>query len=71
MFFDHEPLIIIILGLHPLLTLGAWIYLYASAKPARDMLFWGVIALAIPYFGALSMLLYYRSKRPKPASKHT
>ncbi len=65
MFYDTEPLFIVFLLLHPILLLFAWIYLYVNRKPARDLMFWGVIALLIPYLGALSMFVYYRSRRKK------
>lgn len=71
MFYDAEPMFIVLLLSHPILILLAWIYLYATGKPARDMVFWGVIALLFPYLGALSMFLFYRLRREKTPAKHS
>lgn len=38
----------------------AWIALYRRGAPARDLLFWGALAVVIPLLGPLVALLFYR-----------
>ncbi len=37
-----------------------WIALYRRGAPARDMLFWGAIAVVIPVLGPLATFIFYR-----------
>ncbi len=67
MFYDMEPLLVVMLCLHPILVGGAWIYLYAKGRPTRDMLFWGVIVLAVPYLGPIIMVIFFRQREEKRA----
>lgn len=48
---------IVVLALLPLI---AWVYMYRQNAQARDLIFWGVIALAIPLLGPIAAMLYIR-----------
>lgn len=49
--------------IHFVFVLASWLYLYSSRKTKREAIFWGIIALVLPFIGAWAMLLYSRVKR--------
>lgn len=49
--------------MHFVLVLASWLFLYSNRKSKREVLFWGIIALVLPFIGALAMLLYSFVKR--------
>ena len=50
------------------LPILSWIVLYARGAATRDLLFWGVIALALPLVGPLSAIVFaLRLKRERLA----
>ena len=48
---------------HFVLVLASWLYLYSSRNSKREALFWGMIALVLPFIGAWAVLLYSLRKR--------
>jgi len=48
----------------------AWVYLYRQGAPARDLIFWGAIALFIPVLGPLAAFIGFRARRRQAKAKH-
>ncbi len=65
MFCDLDPFGCALIVVHPVTVLAAWVFLYFTARPLRDLLFCGVIALGLPILGPIAMLLYYIVRRTK------
>lgn len=65
----------LLINILPLLLLGlpvlAWIALYARGAEARDLLFWGAIAVVIPLLGPIAAVVFafrLQSYKTKPSS---
>ena len=44
------------------LPLLAWIYMFRRGAENRELLLWGIIALAIPLFGPIAVMLYFKRR---------
>lgn len=65
----------IIINLTPfiwVLTVLAWIALYIRGAEARDLLFWGAIAVAIPFLGPVAAIVFalrLQRRKTKPRTE--